>query len=120
MAKPRFQRSDIPYKDRLLMQKYQTIAAHRDDAAKIAMQVACVALNDTEGLGYIRLSRFAKRLKQLLDDYYAEPEVESYHLQKRLEQIGFRVVDGRMYCAENAETGEIVSVEKLTEQDGKI
>ena len=113
MKKQKFVRSDIPYKDRLLMQKYQTIAAHRDDAAKIAMQVACVALNDTEGLGYVRLSRFARRLKTLLDDYYDDPEVESEHLAKRLQQLGFIVKDGRMYAAENAETGEIVDTKKL-------
>ena len=94
-SKPKFQRSDIPYKDRLLMQKYQNIAAHRDEAAKIAMQVACVALNDTEGLGYMRLSRFAKRLAQL----------------------GFIVKDGRMYAAENAETGDVVPVKALCEQE---
>ena len=44
--KKKFQRSDIPYKDRLLMQKHQSIAAHRDEAARVALQVACVALND--------------------------------------------------------------------------
>lgn len=31
MAKPI--RSDIPYKDRLLLEKYRTIKEHRDDAA---------------------------------------------------------------------------------------
>ena len=59
MAKQRFRNTDIPYAQRMLMQKCQTIAEHRDDAAKVALQVACVALNDTEGLGYQRLSKFA-------------------------------------------------------------
>lgn len=35
-------RSDIPYKDRLLLEKYRTVKEHRDDAARIAMKVACV------------------------------------------------------------------------------
>lgn len=48
--KRKFQRSDIPYKDRLLMQRHDNIRDHRDEAARVAMQLACVALNDTEGL----------------------------------------------------------------------
>lgn len=40
-------RSDIPYAARLQMQKYQQIADHRNEAAMIALQVACVALNET-------------------------------------------------------------------------
>ena len=50
-SNPRFQRSDIPYSDRLLMQKYDSIREHRDEAARNALHLACVALNDTEGLG---------------------------------------------------------------------
>lgn len=112
--KRKFQRSDIPYKDRLLMQKYHDVAQHRDEAAKIALQVACVALNDTEGLGYTRLSRFAKRLQQLISEYYDDPEVGEVHLKTRLEQLGFIVKDGRMYCVEDA-AGEIFPVKKLKE-----
>lgn len=48
--------SDIPYKDRLMVNKYASIAAHRDNATLIAMKIATVALNDTEGMGYLRLS----------------------------------------------------------------
>lgn len=67
-------RSDIPYKDRLLMNKYVTVAEHRDDAALLAMKIATVALNDTEGMGYFRLARFAKRQQELTEEYYADPE----------------------------------------------
>ena len=101
-------RSDIPYVQRKQMEKYATIKAHRDEAAMIALQVACVALNDTEGLGYTRLSRFARRLKVLIDEYYEDQEVGSAHLKTRLEQLGFIVKDGRMYAVENSETGEVV------------
>lgn len=114
MRRQKFQRSDIPYKDRLLMQKYHDVAQHRDEAAKIALQVACVALNDTEGLGYTRLSRFAKRLQQLISEYYDDPEVGEVHLKTRLEQLGFLVKDGRMYCVEDA-SGEIFPVKNLQE-----
>lgn len=51
--------SDIPYALRLQMAKVAQVRDHRDDAARVALKVA---LNDTEGLGYVRLSRFAKRL----------------------------------------------------------
>lgn len=113
MKKHKNVRSDIPYADRLMMQKYQNIADHRNDAARIALQVACVALNDTEGLGYQRLSRFAKRLHELINEYYSDPEVGAAHLQTRLQQLGFIVRNGHMFAAENAETGEIVPVNKL-------
>ena len=106
-------RSDIPYVQRKQMEKYATIAAHRDEAARIALQVACVALNDTEGLGYQRLSRFARRLKVLIDEYYTDPEVGDAHLKTRLEQLGFLVKDGRMYAVENAQTGEVVPTKML-------
>jgi hypothetical protein len=116
--KRKFQNSDIPYKDRLLMNKYRDVAKHRDEAARIALQVACVALNDTEGLGYTRLSRFAKRLQVLISEYYEDPEVGDVHLEQRLAQLGFLIKDGRMYCVENA-AGEIFPTKKLEEQ-GKV
>ena len=108
--KRRFQRSDIPYADRLLMQKYDSISQHRTDAAAIALKVACVALNDTEGLGYKRIIRFAKRLQELISEYYEDTDVGDAHLKTRLEQMGFRVENGRMYAIENATTGEPVLI----------
>lgn len=114
--KRKFQLSDIPYKDRLLMQKHKNIADHREEAARIAMQVACVALNDTEGLGYQRLTRFAKRLRELMQEYYDDTDVGDAHLKTRLEQLGFIVKDGHMICLEKAETGEVVSTKLLTEE----
>ena len=113
--KNKFVRTDIPYKDRLLMQKYQNIAAHRDEAAKVALQVACVALNDTEGLGYHRLSRFAKRLQELIAEYYEDTEVGDAHLKQRLTQLGFIVENGRMYAAEDMD-GNVVKTKLLEVQ----
>lgn len=115
--KPKFQRSDIPYKDRLLMDKHRKIADHRDEAARIALQIACVALNDTEGLGYLRLSRFARRVQQLTAEYYADTELGEAHLATRLQQLGFIVKDGHMFAVENSETGEVVAPKKLLEQE---
>lgn len=112
-TKKKFQHSDIPYAERLLMQKRQNIAAHRNEAASIALRVACVALNDTEGLGYQRLTRFAKRLQELIAEYYEDPEVGEAHLNARLEQLGFLMKDGHMFAVENSETGETVPVKRL-------
>lgn len=111
--KKKFQRSDIPYAQRLLMEKRQTIADHRNEAASIALRVACVALNDTEKLGYKRIVRFAKRLQELIAEYYEDMEVGEAHLKTRLEQMGFRIENGRMYAAENCETGEVVPMKVL-------
>ena len=115
--KKKFQRSDIPYKDRLLMQKHQQIADHRNEAARIALQVACVALNDTEGLGYQRLSRFAKRLQELIAEYYEDTDVGDAHLKTRLEQLGFLVKDGHMFAVEDS-TGKVVPTKLLTNPTG--
>lgn len=119
MGKQRFRNTDIPYAQRMLMQKCQTIAEHRDDAAKVALQVACVALNDTECLGYQRLSKFAKRLQELLHEYYADPEVGEAHLHQRLEQLGFKIVNGRMFAVEDAE-GNIIPTKMLGKDPGNV
>ena len=110
MAKPI--RSDIPYKDRLLMEKYRTIKEHRDDAARVALKVACVALNNTEGLGYTRLIRFADELERLLDEYYSDPEVQEQHLNDRLNQIGFYCEGPNMYGATD-QHGKAVKMAKV-------
>lgn len=107
-------RSDIPYKDRLLMKKYVTVAEHRDDAALLAMKIATVALNDTEGMGYFRLARFAKRQQELTEEYYSDPEYQEAKLDQRLRQLGFRVENGRVFGAVDAE-GNTVSTKNLEE-----
>lgn len=120
MAKNRLSktRSDIPYAQRLQMQKAQNIAAHRNDAAMIALQIGCIALNDTEGLGYQRLSRFARRVQELIAEYYADPEIGAAHVKRRLEQLGFIVENGHMFAVENSDTGEIVPKKLLEGDDG--
>lgn len=112
MKRKKFQRSDIPYADRLLMEKHQKIADHRNEAARIAMMVACVALNDTEGLGFVRLSRFAMHFHELIQEYYSDTEVGDAHLKTRLEEMGFMVVDGKLYAAQD-ENGKPVARDRL-------
>ena len=108
-------RSDIPLVQRKQMEKYATIKAHRDEAAMVALQVACIALNDTECFGYMRISRFAKRLQELIAEYYADPEVGAAHVKRRLESMGFIMKDGHMYAAETTD-GEVVPTKLLEGQ----
>ena len=111
----RFGRSDIPYKDRLLMDKMRSIADHRDDAARTAMKVATVVLNDM-GLGYERLCRFAKAYQQLIRLYYEDPDYQEEKLNQRLRQIGFLVEDGRVFGAVD-ENGNTVPTKELMGHD---
>lgn len=106
------QRSDIPYKDRLMVNQFANIAAHRDHSALVANKVGMVALNDTEGLGYLRLSRFAKRYHFLNEEYYKDPEYQEAKLDERLKKLGFLVEEGRVFCAEDDEDN-IVSTSTL-------
>ena len=105
-------RSDIPYKDRLLMDKFKTVAGHRDHAALVAMKIATVALNDTEKMGYTRLARFAKRQQELTELYYTDPDYQEEKLNERLEQMGFKVVNGRLFGAVD-EDGNTVPTKNL-------
>lgn len=106
------QRSDIPYKDRLMVNRCANIAQHRDHSALVANKVGMVALNDTEGLGYLRLSRFAKRYHFLNEEYYKDPEYQEAKLDERLKKLGFLVEEGRVFCAEDDEDN-IVSTDTL-------
>lgn len=111
-------RSEIPYVQRMQMERAEQMAWHRNDAARIAMQIACVALNNTEGLGYTRLVRFAQETDKLIQEYYSDIVMGEAHLQRRLEQLGFKIQDGRMMAATDAE-GEPVPVKKWEEQHGQ-
>lgn len=107
-------RSDIPYADRLLMEKYNTVREHRNDAARTALKIGCVALNNTEKLGYARLVRYAMEQQRLTEEYYRDPEVEEVHLNDRLRQIGFVMKDGKMLGAVDAD-GKPVKMEDMAE-----
>ena len=112
----KFGRTDIPYAQRLLMDKFNTIAEHSDHAALLAMKIATVALNDTEGMGYFRLSRFAKRQQQLTEEFYSDPDYMEVKLDQRLEQLGFKVVNGRLFGAVDQD-GKAVSAKDLVMDD---
>lgn len=108
------QRSDIPYVERLRVNKLAGIAAHRDDAHLTELKIALVSLNETEGLGYVRLSRFAARQQENRDKFYKDPDYESVKLDQAVRQLGFIVEDGRLICAVN-DDGKIVPTKTLQE-----
>lgn len=97
------QRSDIPYKDRLMVGQFATIAQHRDHSALVANKLRMIAENDEEGLGYLRLSRIAKRYHNISEEYYTDPEYYEAKADQRLRQMGFLVENGKVLCAEDDE-----------------
>lgn len=113
---PKLERSDIPYAERLRLKKLQNIAAHRDDAHLTELKIALVSLNESEGLGYVRLSRFAQTQQKNRDAYYKDPEYESVKLDQAVRQLGFIVEDGRLICAVDEE-GNIVPTKRLDVED---
>lgn len=113
------QRSDIPYVERLRINKLANIASHRDDAHLTELKLSLVSLNQSEGLGYVRLSRFAKIQQENREKFYSDPEYESIKLDQAVRQLGFVVEDGRIICAVD-ESGKIVPTKTLEENyDGK-
>ena len=106
------ERSDIPYKDRLMVGQFANIAQHRDHSALVANKLRMIAENDEEGLGYLRLSRISKRYHFLNEEYYKDPEYQEAKVDQRIRRIGFLVEDGRVFCAEDDEDN-IVSTATL-------
>ena len=110
-------RRDIPYSQRMQMQRAQEIHRHREDVATTALKIAMVALNDTENLGFTRLCRFATRLRELNAAYWADSEREEAHLNSRLEKMGFQIGDnGGVMVYEDPETGNMRKIREVLEE----
>jgi hypothetical protein len=103
MARGNGVRRDIPYKDRLLLDKYKKIEDHRNDAARVALKILFEILNDLEGLGYAKLSRIGARFRDAVAEYYQDPELYEARLNRRLEQIGFRCEGTHVFAAVDGE-----------------
>lgn len=106
------QRSDIPYKDRLMVNRYANIAQHRDHSAVVANKIGMVALNDLKGMGYIQLTRWGMLYNSLNEEFYQDPEYQEAKLDERIRKMGFVVENGRVIIAED-ENGEIVPTSTL-------
>ena len=89
-------RSDIPYAQRMALKHQSDIKVNRDHAAKITMYCNSIAMYEEEGIGYKRLIRFAQHFKEVLDEFYADPEVAMVHAQRRMEQMGMPI-SGEFY-----------------------
>ena len=89
-------RSDIPYAQRMAMKHQNDIKVNRDHAAKITMYCNSIAMNEVEGIGYKRLIRFDQHYKEVLDEFYAEPDVAMFHAKRRMEQMGMPI-SGEFY-----------------------
>ena len=96
-------RSDIPFAQRMALQHQHEIKASRDHAAKIAMY-------EEEGIGYKRLIRFAQHFKEVLDEFYEDPELGMAHAKRRLEQMGMEI-SGEFYS---------IKMEGLTRKEQEI
>lgn len=89
-------RSDIPFAQRMALQHRNNIKVNRDHAAKISMYCNSVAMWEVEGIGYKRLIRFAQHFKEVLDEFYEDPEVGMAHAKRRMEQMGMPI-SGEFY-----------------------
>lgn len=81
----------LPYADRLLMEKQQKIADERQDSAEIIIKLACLTLNDMEGWSFVRLTRFAMNLIENVKEYYSDPERMENWVNKRFDKMGYVV-----------------------------
>lgn len=107
---PIMDRSDIPYAQRMAMQHRSDIVVNREHFAKIIMFCMSVAVHQTEGIGYKRLVIYSHHFKELIDEFYADPEVGMAHVVQRMEQIGMPI-SGEIYAVE---------VPGLTKRDQQI
>lgn len=85
------ERSDIPYAQRMAMKHQNDIVAHRNHSAKVTMYCNSIAMYKEEGIGYKRLIRFAQHFKEVLDEFYEDPELGMAHAVRRLEQMGMPI-----------------------------
>ena len=84
-------RSDIPFAQRMAMQHKNDIVVNRNHAAKIIMFCDSAAMYDVEGISYKRLIRFAHHFKEVIDEFYEDPDVGMAHAKHRLEQMGMPI-----------------------------
>lgn len=84
--------SQIPYAQRLQIQRKQRIVGSREQAARVSMYCFSVALHDLEGIGYERLIRFNEAFQALDDQFHGqEIEVSMEHARRRLADMGIEI-----------------------------
>ena len=94
-------RSNIPYVQRMAIQRHEEIRANRDHSAQIAMFCTSVALHEIAGIGYKRLVKYSLHFKEIVDEFYEDPEVGMAHAKHRMEQFGMPI-SGELFAVENS------------------
>ena len=84
-------RSDIPYAQRLAMQQRASINVNREHAARITLYCMSVAMNECEGIGYLRLIRFARRYHRYEDEFYQDIELGMAHAKHRMDAMNMPI-----------------------------
>ena len=84
-------RSDIPFAQRMAMKHQNDIVTNRNHAAKIIMFCDSISMYEVEGIAYKRLIRFAQHFKEVIDEFYEDPDVGMAHAKRRLEQMGMPI-----------------------------
>lgn len=84
-------RSDIPYAQRLVLRQRNDIRISRDHSAKIAMFCTSIAMHEVAGIGYKRLVRFSLHFKDVVDEFYEDPDVGMAHARHRMMQMGMPI-----------------------------
>ena len=82
---------NVPYAVELQMKRRAEILAEAERRAVTALKCATVALNDTEGVGFVRLARFGLHLREIINEYYDDVELGEMRLNRRCEQMGFKI-----------------------------
>ena len=90
--------SHIPYAQRMAMQQHSRIVDSRNRAAQVTMFCMSIAMHQLEGVGYKRLVHFSLHYKEIVDEFYEDPEVGMAHAVRRMEQIGMPI-SGELYAA---------------------
>jgi hypothetical protein len=83
--------SHIPYAQRLKLQQQHEIITCRDHAARIAMYCTTIALHDVAGIGYTRTARFSLHFRELLNEFYEDPDVGMAHAKERMAELGMEI-----------------------------
>lgn len=96
MSKRDRQFSQLPYVQRVAIRKASQIQAEREDAALNAVKVFLVTLADVHGYGLKRLAEVAGPCEKNLIEFYSDRERMEYHLDRRLEEIGFVIERGKI------------------------
>lgn len=71
------------------LERLYEIGRHRDAAAQTAMLISCICLNHDHHFGIKRLMEHHAQVKEMIDQFYVDPEQGCSWIKRELERIGF-------------------------------